>query len=438
VYLVPEWAQVEELVGLETGTQVLPLLANGLLLVLLVYSLFIFVILKWESYFFFTCFILIHFLLLNHINGYSFYYFQLLSDVKSGSLIRFLLTALYLCGLFFTRSFLGMNRKRVPEHQMFIAAGVLAISAWMLSFFLAEFHAMYVIGIVGLLLYGFIMWLAYRELKNGVPSTALFFEAFAFYALAASFFILMINGKIGSIHGYQEALLAGTALLFILLTLAMTERISMMDSELKTLNFNLEKKITERTNKLEMVIRVLERLATVDGLTGIANRRQFENYLEREWKAALREGQQMSLILVDVDHFKKYNDHYGHVAGDDVLRKVASNMEKQVKRARDLVCRYGGEEFAIIIGAIKVDEKPGNDAQVVAPRICKAIENLKIRHEGVETSEFVTVSVGVYTVKPDSFMNTQSLIEKADIALYTAKNKGRNQVVYYEDGMVKA
>jgi two-component system cell cycle response regulator len=168
----------------------------------------------------------------------------------------------------------------------------------------------------------------------------------------------------------------------------------------------------------------LERLAKIDSLTEVANRRYFDEYLEREWKRLAREAQPLSLILCDVDCFKLYNDFYGHPAGDRCLKEIAQAISHSARRPADLVARYGGEEFVIILpnttltGALKV-----------ANSIRQEVEQLKILHERSIVQPFVTVSLGVSSTIPHPELSRVTLIRVADEALYKAKNKGRNCAV---------
>ncbi|MBE9167388.1 diguanylate cyclase [Pleurocapsales cyanobacterium LEGE 06147] len=171
----------------------------------------------------------------------------------------------------------------------------------------------------------------------------------------------------------------------------------------------------------------LQNLATIDSLTQIPNRRRFDEYLNQEWDRLTREQEPLSLLLCDVDFFKRYNDTYGHQAGDSCLRIVAQTISRTAKRASDLVARYGGEEFTVILpntnlsGAIKIAEA-----------IQQQIENLQILHPQSDVSEFVTVSIGVVSQVPTLNDSVENLIAKADRALYLAKAQGRNRVVVAE------
>ena len=168
----------------------------------------------------------------------------------------------------------------------------------------------------------------------------------------------------------------------------------------------------------------LQRQATRDGLTGVANRRSFDDTLNNEWRRASRESRALSLLMIDVDFFKRYNDAYGHQGGDECLRRVAAAMSGVVKRTSDAVARYGGEEFAILLPATE----PGG-ALIVAERIREAVEALKLPHSGSEVAGHVTVSIGVASVLASNAGVPASLISEADAALYRAKHEGRNRAV---------
>ena len=179
-------------------------------------------------------------------------------------------------------------------------------------------------------------------------------------------------------------------------------------------------------SKLEIIKNELDALSHRDGLTGVANRRHFDTVLEKEWNAAKREKKSLSLILFDIDYFKKYNDTYGHVAGDDCLCQIATVASQVIKRPRDTLARYGGEEFAVILP----DTNPLGTS-VCAERIRYEIENLNVSHISSKTSPYVTASLGISTISPHLNLHQESaiaLVKEADLALYQAKEEGRNCV----------
>ncbi|ABF10835.1 response regulator [Cupriavidus metallidurans] len=168
----------------------------------------------------------------------------------------------------------------------------------------------------------------------------------------------------------------------------------------------------------------LQRLTNSDGLTSLSNRRYFDEYLGAEWKRAQREQTQLALLMIDVDAFKGYNDTYGHVAGDEVLRRVAAVIRENCARPADLPARFGGEEFSMILPATS----PGG-ARLLAEKVRRAIETLRIPHACSPTGGFVTVSIGGAVIVPGGDADFSRLIEAADAGLYQAKRNGRNQVV---------
>lgn len=167
---------------------------------------------------------------------------------------------------------------------------------------------------------------------------------------------------------------------------------------------------------------VLQRLMNSDGLTGLSNRRHFDEYLEMEWRRSQREQVPVSLLMIDVDYFKPFNDNYGHLPGDEVLRQVAATIRDCCGRPSDLPARFGGEEFVLVLPGTPLD-----GALVVAEKIRTAVQTLNIPHPMADTCGVLTVSIGVAAVDPGQLSQQQELLEKADRALYLAKRGGRNR-----------
>jgi diguanylate cyclase (GGDEF)-like protein len=170
---------------------------------------------------------------------------------------------------------------------------------------------------------------------------------------------------------------------------------------------------------------ILERFVNIDGLTSIANRRRFDDFLSHEWNRAARNGKELSLIMMDVDYFKEYNDHYGHVAGDDCLIAIAHCLQRIMKRSVDLAARYGGEEFVAVLPDTSLE-----GALSVANGIRESVESLGIPHAYSNAATRLTISLGVATMKVDMQHSAINLITAADHCLYQAKKNGRNCVEY--------
>ena len=182
----------------------------------------------------------------------------------------------------------------------------------------------------------------------------------------------------------------------------------------------LEAKVAERTEQLEAANATLRELAVVDDLTGIANLRGFREHLHRELRRAARHGGRLALLMIDIDHFKAYNDTFGHPVGNVCLRQVATTLSASLHRAGDMVARFGGEEFAVVL--VDIDEE---GAALVAERMRSGVEGLGVSHP-TTAAGCVTISVGVATTAAGG--DAKSLIDRADDALYQAKQSGRNRV----------
>ena len=177
-----------------------------------------------------------------------------------------------------------------------------------------------------------------------------------------------------------------------------------------------------RTSFLES--KDLSELAERDGLTGLYNRRRYDKYIQRIWRQSRREKVQLTVMLIDIDHFKSFNDHYGHQAGDDALKAVANVIQMSAQRPLDFAARFGGEEFALILYG--PDDEYGRE---LPEQIRQAVRKRKIHHEASPTDEYLTVSIGVAMVMPDAQRSMAGAIQMADEALYQAKEEGRNTIV---------
>lgn len=184
----------------------------------------------------------------------------------------------------------------------------------------------------------------------------------------------------------------------------------------------ITQEVNDRTLELQKANAELARLSRIDYLTNVANRRLFEETLAKEWARSSRSKTPVTLILIDVDFFKQFNDYYGHIKGDDCLREVAAALKSVVHRPADMVARFGGEEFVILLS--HTDEK----AYKLAEKCRETIQNLGIEHKDSEVADVVTISLGIVTMLPTREYAPIDLLEAADYALYQAKENGRNQV----------
>lgn len=196
------------------------------------------------------------------------------------------------------------------------------------------------------------------------------------------------------------------------------------NTQLANTNIELEKRVAERTSELSELNQKLKDASEHDELTNIYNRRKFNDYIENEYVRTNRLDSEFSLIMIDIDFFKQFNDLYGHQKGDDCLVAVAAAMSASLPRSTDFIARYGGEEFVVILPSTGIE-----GARIVAEHLKKAVLDLKIPHDDSAVNDYVSISLGLTVYRAKDNMNTADIIKNADQCLYAAKAKGRNQVV---------
>ncbi|MCB1645462.1 MAG: diguanylate cyclase [Pseudomonadales bacterium] len=265
---------------------------------------------------------------------------------------------------------------------------------------------------------------------------AIFNQMWVAWGFLISFLALLVavfNDILVSVGLVQTpVILVSTGLFFFIVvqTYVLSMRSSLALRSVELLRFQLEAhsnqleaEVAERTRDLATANAALEKLTVEDSLTQIANRRQFDQTLAREWASHHRRQEALSLILCDIDYFKKYNDRFGHVRGDEALQQVALCLRDCLSRPNDLVARYGGEEFVVLL-----PDTPSEGARELAERLLGAVRELRISHpdspEGI-----VTLSMGVTTIIPDARTSRAQLVERADELLYRAKSEGRNRYI---------
>jgi diguanylate cyclase (GGDEF)-like protein len=277
--------------------------------------------------------------------------------------------------------------------------------------------------------------LAFCGLAIGIAGTIVDVQASAvgqgYYFAGQIGWILMIWTMFGLMFLPTAVLCASVSLIYIAVAIAAglpAEEIFMESFML--LNVNMLGgyscyKIEFGARQAYLDSHILSQRAERDGMTSLYNRRAFDEYMDRVWRQSRREDCQLTIMLIDIDHFKHYNDMYGHQAGDDALKAVARTIADSVQRPLDLAARYGGEEFALVLYG------PANDyVQLMPEQLRASVEKLQIEHKGGASEDKVlTISIGVAVVYPDSNRSLAGAIQMADEALYQAKEAGRNQVV---------
>lgn len=246
--------------------------------------------------------------------------------------------------------------------------------------------------------------------------------------------IILLDIMMDNIDGYEvckvlknDALTKGIPIIFI--TAKTDERdqeyglsLGAVDYITKPFNPTIVKIKVRNHVSLKLKSDMLEELSMYDGLTHIPNRRYFDEVYDKKYKVAQREKKRLSIMMIDVDFFKPYNDHYGHGRGDQCLIKIATSLQANLKRPTDIVARYGGEEFVVII-----EDTTDENVKKIATSLLEAISDLKIPHEYSQASKYVTISIGVHTKNEHTNVSKEELLKIADNALYKAKKNGRNR-----------
>lgn len=294
--------------------------------------------------------------------------------------------------------------------------------------FLSYFQIFMIIGVL------YVLFVAAKSLRNKRDE--------ALYLLIGLVLLMtsILFDIFGFILAYPELNLypIGITIFIISFSIVLSKRLSSsldlsvnLTKDLSRLNNELEAKVDQRTKqiqlsniKLEELNDKLKDMALIDGLTGIPNRRRFDAYYQEEFDTCVREDKFLSLLFLDIDYFKDYNDYYGHQLGDECLKKLATALNSCITGISEgIVARYGGEEFVYVL-----PNSNNVKAQHVAQELMERIEQLQILHVKSPVSKYVTLSIGLITVKPNSTTNRNNILKQADQALYHAKKSGRNQI----------
>lgn len=441
------WSE-QEFARYDQARQLLAGMYFGVMAVMLLYNLFMFIGIGDRSYLYYVGFVLSLPLFVSSLMGYSFQYFWPDAPAWNGKSIGLFLSFAVLFAGLFTNRFLELQDPDKPTWVRMGMKGALVLSggAFLMVMF-ASYNLMLktiipfgVISCAGALMVGIHGWMQKQAQAK-------------FYVLAWS--SLLLGGIILAGNKYtflpqnaftDNSVQIGSSLLVVLLSFAMAERINQekrkrYEAQMQALqherrartaqqealqaqqdaNKQLEAKVKERTEELARANATLKELSARDPLTGLHNRRHLDEMLVKEYTRTFRHKMAMAVILLDIDHFKKFNDTYGHLVGDDCLRLVAACTEECANRASDTVARYGGEEFCVVLPDTDLE-----GAREVAERIRARIAALPFRVAGKLVP--ITASLGVACHQPTRPEQCEQLLKDADEALYRAKENGRNQV----------
>ena len=407
----------------------------AILFSMIFYNFFIFLIIRSQTYLYYVLYLSSFTLLMASIHGWTY---QLIwpnsPRINEVSLI-FFMGMLVSTAALFTSSFLRLKELRPNTNKIVMMLASLGIITSVMSFFvhydiMIRAANVLTITVASLAIFLTLHALIYNPRREVIIFMIAWVSALAGFILFTSqkFSLLPINTL--TEYGVET----GGVLVALLLSLGLADRINserkrrletqehMLEIQRRA-NKNLDKKVKERTAELEVINNQLQTASITDSLTQIKNRHYFDYKFPTEYRRAHRDQTDISLLMLDIDHFKQFNDNYGHQAGDEVLRKVAATIHNVVSRPGDTVFRYGGEEFIVLLPSTSK-----NGAYQIAENIRHHVANMSFQWQGATLS--ITISIGIASCTPDETTNKAELIKKADHFLYIAKDQGRNQVAY--------
>ncbi|MDK8462431.1 diguanylate cyclase [Marinobacter sp. SS13-12] len=428
-----DFLEVEQL---DFGWQALFL---GIMISMALYNLFIFVIVRHLAYLWYVLTVVASALVLLNFNGLVFQWLWPDLPIINRYFTVPAISANMFFAAMFTLSFLAVRRYSPGAHRFLQLIVLTSIGCFIYGLFGSYQSATVLISVVAAVatpltwLIGLVVWYRGQVLAG--------FYVVAWTPLLLGHLVMAVS-KIGLIPTNaltETAPQIGVALEVILLSFALAYRINLerqrriraqehaLEIQRKA-NQTLEARVQARTEELEQANEQLKAVSITDGLTQVANRRRFDEKLEAEWNRALRQGHPLSLIMLDIDHFKRVNDDLGHLAGDDCLISIARACADEIQRSGDLLARYGGEEFSVLLPAT-----PEAGAISVAERLRVAVAATPVPVDDQAGPVNLSVSVGVATIIPEPGNRPSDLIARADEALYAAKNAGRNRVMVFRE-----
>lgn len=423
----------------------------GLMIGMLIYNLFLLLQLRERAYLWYVFLTGSIVLFQASLHGYAFKFLwpeMIWWQSKSVAVVAALM-AVFMVG--FAREFLGYSAERSTSAKILNLLMVFTVCMVVGALLLPYAYTIRMTIALWTLIPLFILVFGFMRLPSGSASARYFLLAWTVFSVGSIVLSLTKAGFIPSNLLTENAQQIGSAIEVLMLSIALgqryaEERLQRLEAQRKALESErearaaqqeivqtqrvaaegLERSVADRTSELQAAMQqlsaanaTLKDLSAIDGLTGVHNRRAFDEKLQTEWRRALRSDQPIALLLIDLDHFKQLNDNYGHLVGDECLRRVASTINDAIRRPPDFCARYGGEEFVAVL-----PETESKGAELMAERIRKCIDALEIR--AGNDSIRVTASLGCCVMRPKPGDDMLQLIERADKALYAAKDAGRN------------
>lgn len=399
----------------------------GLICAMLVYNFAIFLFTRDIAYLYYVLSVATTGMFLLALNGFAGLVLWPGMPEFGLALTAALLHAGLLAATRFARTFLALGHHAPRMDRLLRAAEILLAAAAVLALF-APYAVMIRLGSAATLVLA-VAVLAATVLawSDGARQARFFMLAWIAIIVGGSLHALNAFGLIPVVAVTRHAFQAGSALEVILLSTALADRLRILRQDNERIQREaregLERNVEERTRELYSVLDRLRESSRRDGLTGIYNREHFDDAFEREWLRAARAGRPLTLMLIDIDHFKAVNDTHGHLFGDKVLRHVAALIRAEAAARTDLVARYGGEEFAVLLPGVAARE-----AGALAERVRRVVG--ETRFASGDTSIGLTISIGIETAHPGAGLDGAVVLQRADTALYLAKANGRDRCVH--------
>jgi diguanylate cyclase (GGDEF)-like protein len=410
----------------------------AVLISMIFYNAMIFLIIRERSYLYYVLYLSSFTLFMASIHGWTYKFLWPNSPSVHQLLVVFMIGITICNAALFTSSYLHLKEIRPTLDRIMKTLAIISIASAFISLFLPYSLMIRVNAALAFIAAGIAIFSTLQEwLRTRNREVLIFITAWITLLIG---FLLYSGQKFGVLpvnNLTEHAIEIGAVLESVLLALGLADKINserkarietqerMIEIQTKA-NEELDNKVRERTEELEILNNQLQVSSVTDSLTQVKNRHYFDTSLLCEYRRAYREKSWLSLMIMDIDHFKKFNDDHGHQAGDKVLQKVAEAIKSVVKRPGDAVSRYGGEEFTVLL-----PDTPKEGALMMAERIRQSIEKLKIEWQGEMLS--VTMSVGLISCTPSSSEGEAALLKQADDFLYIAKDHGRNQVIYEDN-----
>lgn len=412
----------------------------GIMVALIVYNFFLYLSMRDTTYLLYVCVISVYVLSQMTYNGLGYQFLWPSGGWFTNFSYVFFLSIVYVPIILFSQAFLKL-KKLLPRTNFFLRIYLWIFVFLCLSALVIDMKIVSkILAVAAVFVILTIYCSAIAVFRKGLRSARFFLIAWSVFLLGLIILILKMMGVLPHNLLTEYSMQVGSAIEGLLLSLALADRINILKREkeiaqqqaleasrksesIKTEYLKrAENLVEERTLELTKAKNKLEKLSRIDPLTDTYNRRVFDEVYHIEFSRAKRSGQALSLLIVDIDWFKKFNDRYGHRNGDECLQKVAGAIKKHSRRVTDTLARYGGEEFAVILA-----ETDMKSAVNIAENIRAEVEALAIDHQD-SASDIVTVSIGLATVNVDQNLTMDEFFEKADKALYKAKKEGRNKV----------